>query len=63
MADGYLAGKPAAWRVHGGGFAGTIQAFVPANEVAGFRALMDGVFGEGKCIVLRIRPEGAVCIA
>ena len=63
LADGYLAGKPAAWRVHGGGFAGTIQAFVPANEVAGFRALMDGVFGEGKCIVLRIRPEGAVCIA
>ncbi len=63
LADGYLSGKPAAWRVHGGGFAGTIQAFVPSNEVAGFRALMDGVFGEGKCIVLRIRPVGAVCIA
>ena len=63
LADGYLSGKRAAWRVHGGGFAGTIQAFVPTAEVAGFRALMDGVFGEGKCIVLRIRPEGAVCIA
>ena len=63
LADGYLSGKPAAWRVHGGGFAGTIQAFVPTTEVAGFRALMDSVFGEGKCIVLRIRPVGAVCIA
>ena len=63
LADGYLSGKSAAWRVHGGGFAGTIQAFVPASEVEGFRALMDGVFGEGKCIVLRIRPVGATCIA
>ena len=63
LADGYLAGKSAAWRVHGGGFAGTIQAFVPASDVEGFRALMDGVFGEGKCIVLRIRPVGATCIA
>ncbi len=62
LADGYLSGKRAAWRVHGGGFAGTIQAFVPTSEVEGFRALMDGVFGEGKCIVLRIRPEGAVRI-
>jgi hypothetical protein len=33
------------------------------EDVDGFRALMDGVFGEGKCIVLRIRPEGAVRIA
>ncbi len=62
LAENYLTGKRAAWRVHGGGFAGTIQAFVPAAEVEGFRAIMDGVFGEGKCIVLRIRPEGAVKI-
>ena len=62
LAEGYLSGKKAAWRVHGGGFAGTIQAFVPTCEVEGFKALMDGVFGEGKCIVLRIRPEGAVKI-
>lgn len=60
LADGYLSGKRAAWRVHGGGFAGTIQAFVPSGEVEGFRSLMDGAFGEGSCIVLRIRPEGAV---
>ncbi len=63
LAEGYLGGKKAAWRVHGGGFAGTIQAFVPQSEVEGFRALMDSVFGEGKCIVLRIRPEGAVKIS
>ncbi len=63
LADGYLAGKKAAYRVHGGGFAGTIQAYVPMEDVEEFRALMDGVFGEGKCIVLRIRPEGAVRIA
>ncbi len=63
LAEKYLSDKSGAWRVHGGGFAGTIQAYVPMSEVEGFRALMDGVFGEGKCIVLRIRPEGAVRIA
>ena len=63
LAEGYLADKKAAYRVHGGGFAGTIQAYVPMSDVEGFRTLMDGVFGEGKCIVLRIRPEGAVKIA
>ncbi|MBR2849580.1 MAG: galactokinase, partial [Clostridia bacterium] len=63
LAEQYLASRGGAWRVHGGGFAGTIQAYVSMDEVEGFRALMDGVFGEGKCIVLRIRPEGAVKIA
>ena len=60
LAENYLSDKRAAWRVHGGGFAGTIQSFVPYSEVEGFRTLMDSVFGEGKCIVLRIRPVGAV---
>jgi galactokinase len=60
LAESYLAGKKAAFRVHGGGFAGTIQAYVPAEDVEGFRALMDGAFGEGACVVLRIRPRGAV---
>ena len=63
LAEKYLSTKSGAWRVHGGGFAGTIQAYVSMDEVEGFKALMDGVFGEGKCIVLRIRPEGAVKIA
>jgi len=63
LAEQYLASKGGAWRVHGGGFAGTIQAYVSMDEVDGFKTLMDSVFGEGKCIVLRIRPEGAVKIA
>ena len=62
LADNYLNTKAAAWRVHGGGFAGTIQAFVPAEEVEGFRAYMDAALGEGHCMVLRIRPVGAVKI-
>jgi len=59
LADRYLADKKGAFRVHGGGFAGTIQAFVRSEDVEGFRSLMDSVFGEGACIVLRIRAEGA----
>ena len=62
MAERLLAGKKAAWRVHGGGFAGTIQAFVPAEAVEDFRRGMDAVLGEGRCMVLRIRPVGAVKI-
>ena len=60
LAEKILAGKRAAWRVHGGGFAGTIQAFVPGDTVETFRAAMDDVFGAGSCMVLRIRPVGAV---
>ena len=48
-----------ACRVHGGGFAGTIQAFVPVSETEGYRGFMDGVFGEGACIPLKIRRDGA----
>ncbi len=62
LAERTLSGKKAAWRVHGGGFAGTIQAFVPADEVESFRGVMDAAFGEGRCMVLRIRPVGAVKI-
>ncbi|MGM9682007.1 MAG: galactokinase [Eubacteriales bacterium] len=62
LAERCLSGKRAAWRVHGGGFAGTIQAFVPVDEVGSFRRIMDSAFGEGRCIVLKIRPEGAARI-
>lgn len=62
LAERVLSGKRAAWRVHGGGFAGTIQAFVPTEDVAEFRAVMDAAFGEGRCMVLRVRPEGALRI-
>ena len=62
LAENLLSGKKAAWRVHGGGFAGTIQAYVPSADVESFRAAMDAALGEGSCMVLRIRPVGAVKI-
>ena len=45
-------------RVHGGGFAGTVQAFVPSYLAADYAAEMDRVFGDGSCCVLTIRPVG-----
>ncbi|MBE6599631.1 MAG: galactokinase [Ruminococcaceae bacterium] len=62
LAERYLQKLGGAYRVHGGGFAGTIQAYVPAAEVKGFCALMDGVFGAGSSIPLCIRPIGATKI-
>ena len=59
LAEKLLSGKSAAWRVHGGGFAGTIQAFVRSEDVAEFKSVMDASFGEGACMVLNIRPVGA----
>ena len=47
-------------RVHGGGFAGTIQAFVKNEAVAEYKAVMDKVFGEGACQVLKIRKYGGM---
>ena len=49
-------------RVHGGGFAGTIQAFVPLHRLADFKARMETVLGEGRCMVLNIRPEGGIVL-
>ena len=51
-----------AWRIHGGGFAGTILAIVPNDLVEKYSAAMDAVFGEHATTVLSIRPEGVVCI-
>ena len=59
LAEGYLTGKNCAWRVHGGGFAGTIQVFIKNELVDGFVTLMDSVFGEGAAMNLKIRPVGA----
>ena len=47
-------------RVHGGGFAGTIQAFVKNEAVAQYKAVMDQIFGEGSCDVLKIRKYGGM---
>ena len=54
-----LAGKGAV-RVHGGGFAGTIQAFVPLSLADVYVEEMERVFGTGNCYVFRIRPVGGV---
>ena len=59
LAEGYLKGKNCAYRVHGGGFAGTIQVFIKNEYIDGFTALMDSVFGEGATMNLKIRPVGA----
>ncbi len=55
--------KNAAWRVHGGGFAGTIQVFVPLEHKDAYVAYMEGVFGEGSCHMLSVRKAGAICLA
>lgn len=57
-----LLGENANVRVHGGGFAGTIQAFVPLDKTEPYREKMDALFGAGSCYVLRIRPVGGVKI-
>lgn len=49
-----------AFRVHGGGFAGTVQAFVPMDMLENFKAGIEQVLGEGKCHVLTIRPQGGI---
>lgn len=51
-----------AWRVHGGGFGGTTQNFVPLDKLAAFRSAMEAAFGEGSCHVLSIRPHGGICL-
>lgn len=57
VAEEVLGGAGAA-RVHGGGFAGTLQAFVPLPLLPEFQARMEGLLGKGMCHVLKIRPEG-----
>ena len=59
LCEHYLDGR-GAFRVHGGGFAGTVQAFVPVDILESFVAGIDGVLGEGACHVLNIRPQGGV---
>ncbi len=59
LCEHYLAGQ-GAYRVHGGGFAGTVQAFVPYEILDTFKAGIDAVLGEGACHVLSIRPWGGV---
>lgn len=54
----YILREKGAWRVHGGGFAGTIQAFVPTALLNTYKTTLESIFGEGACYVLNIRPIG-----
>ena len=62
VTESFMAGRGGAFRVHGGGFAGTIQAFVPNDAVEEYRDLINSVFGESACYVLKVRPYGAIMI-
>ena len=59
ITEEFLDTHAGACRVHGGGFAGTIQAFIRNTDVEEYRALMDSVFGEGATMPLFVRPLGA----
>ena len=57
-----LLGESGAWRVHGGGFAGTMQAFVPHDKMAAFKETMESAFGAGAVTELSVRPLGAALV-
>ena len=59
LCDTLLHGR-GAYRVHGGGFAGTVQAFVPFDLLTKFKSEIERVLGEGKCHVLNIRADGGI---
>ena len=62
ISEDYLRSIGGVCRVHGGGFAGTIQAFVPASLTDAYAAHMDAVFGAGACHILSVRKSGATRI-
>ncbi len=62
LTEGVLCGERCAWRVHGGGFAGTVQAFVPDEYKQQYATFMDSIYGDGSCIIMSIRPDGAIKI-
>ncbi|MEE1127033.1 MAG: galactokinase family protein [Acutalibacteraceae bacterium] len=61
--SGKVLGDRGAYRVHGGGFGGTIQAFVPNDLLESYINTIEGVFGKGSCYVLKIRPLGGTKIS
>jgi galactokinase len=57
LTERFLRGE-GAWRIQGGGFAGTIQVYVPRDRVDGYRRYMDGVLGQGAVLPIRVRKPG-----
>ena len=62
LCETYLKGQ-GAFRVHGGGFAGTVQAFVPLDMLDSFKASIEEVLGENACHVLNIRQQGGIRVS
>ena len=60
ITERFMKGNKGTFRVHGGGFAGTIQAYIAEEDVALYKEAMDSVFGDGACLVLRVRQYGAI---
>ena len=60
LSQSILEGTEGAWRMQGGGFAGTIQAYVPGRLLGRYHTAIERVFGQGSCYVLRLREQGAV---
>lgn len=60
VTEGFLSGKDGACRVHGGGFAGTIQAYIRKEEAQEYSLLMESIFGEGAVMKLNVRSLGAI---
>ena len=62
LCETYLKGQ-GAFRVHGGGFAGTVQAFVPLDMLDSFKASIEAVLGENSCHILNIRKKGGIRVS
>ena len=60
LSQSILEDTEGAWRMQGGGFAGTIQAYVPGRRLQQYHNAIEQVFGPGSCYVLRLREQGAV---
>ena len=60
LSQSILQGSGGAWRMQGGGFAGTIQAYVPHALLKRYHDEIERVFGVGSCYVLRLREQGAI---
>ena len=59
LTEGFIGEGDGAYRVHGGGFAGTIQAYVKKERTREYTELIESVFGKGAVMILNVRPLGA----
>ena len=62
LAEQCLKEKGGAWRVHGGGFAGTVQAWIKEGDLQAFTEALNATFGDEACTALNVRAEGATAV-